>query len=454
MGDRSRRIRTLFFADYYETTRARLDSLLAATEAVSGPLEVGFGRASITPAMDDTHSNGEPVFTAVPLAGYSDRKGQPAEGVHDSLFVRAVALRVGDRVAYLVSWDGLIFPLEVVDLVLADLQTDLGVKRDAILFSASHTHCGLGGWGEGFLAEQFAGPYSPELRKWLAAQAATAVRRAHADLTPATFGYMAFHAPDFVRNRLVGDRGWVDDEFQCVVFRQNDGDYGLLGIFAAHATVLSAQTMLMSGDYPGYWQRAIEAHIPGMAVFFAGGVGSHRPAGPGSGFEKAQTIGESLADSVLVHFPRVRLQRMATLAYLGLPVALPERHVRITDGLRLNPALARHLVPYDDSYLQVIQLGPILWAGTPCDFSGELAMDIKNLMFRKGYQAIITSFNGSYVGYLIPGKYYHYDSYESRLMSFYGPYMGDYFDELLRRMMLELARLSAVGAPRAREKSE
>jgi hypothetical protein len=53
---------------------------------------------------------------------------------------------------------------------------------------------------------------------------------------------------------------------------------------------------------------------------------------------------------------------------------------------------------------------------------------------------VLTSFNGDYIGYVIPGKYYHLDGYEPRLMSFYGPYVPDYLDELIRRAALSLAR--------------
>jgi len=39
-----------------------------------------------------------------------------------------------------------------------------------------------------------------------------------------------------------------------------------------------------------------------------------------------------------------------------------------------------------------------------------------------------------YVGYVILPRYYHLDGYEPRLMSFYGSYVPDYFDELIRTM--------------------
>ncbi len=435
--------RPYFLSGYYQNTRARLDSLINQSRLTTGPLEIGMAAISTTPALQATRDlSADDFFPEVPLAGYGDRRGRPAQGVHDSLFMKAVAMRVGDQVAFLITWDGLIFPPEVAELALETLQADFPLQRAQVLFSATHTHCGIGGWGEGFLAEQFAGAYNAAIRRWLANQAARVLKKAYQDLTPAAVAGETFRAGEFVRNRLVGELGWVDDEFQLIVFRQIDGDYAVLGIFSAHATVLSEKVMVMSGDYPGYWQRALERRIPGMALFFAGGVGSHGPAGKGHGFERARHIGESLADSVLAYLGTLRFHDNTSLAYIGLPVDLPERHFRLSDGLRLNPKLASYVIPYENTYLQAIRIDSLIWIGTPCDFSGELALDLRRFAREQGFDAVITSFNAGYVGYVIPGKYYHFNAYESRLMSFYGPYMGDYFDELIRRLIRGMSRLS------------
>ena len=52
---------------------------------------------------------------------------------------------------------------------------------------------------------------------------------------------------------------------------------------------------------------------------------------------------------------------------------------------------------------------------------------------------MITSFNGDYVGYVIPSRYYHLNGYEPRVMSFFGPNVPDYFDEFIRTMALNVA---------------
>ncbi|MCK7536099.1 MAG: neutral/alkaline non-lysosomal ceramidase N-terminal domain-containing protein [Marinilabiliales bacterium] len=111
----------------------------------------GFARASITPLLgnaSDSFSEGK--FIKVPLAGYGDRKGKYASGIHGSIFVKAVALKVKSRLAVIVSRDLLIVPPNITDSVMALLSED-GFSRDRLFFSATHTHSSLGGWGPGYL---------------------------------------------------------------------------------------------------------------------------------------------------------------------------------------------------------------------------------------------------------------------------------------------------------------
>lgn len=431
-----------FLTNYYQATKARLDSLVQETAIQKGSIEIGLGRSSITPQFGSISNDSVTgKFKSIPLAGYGARNSEPAIGIHDSLFAKAVAIRVAGQILVLISLDALIVPVEVATAVADEVHESFGLQRAQILFSATHTHSGVGAWGEGWLAEQFAGKYNAAVRGWLVRQTVQAIEQACADLSPAKFGRGSFAAPQFVKNRLVGKLGWVNDKFDVIVFQKADGDRAVLGVYSAHATVLPAENMQFSGDYPGYWQRAVENEISGMALFFAGSVGSHGPAVADKNFHNAQVLGEALSDSVLALLPQILLQDTLAISALGFPVDLPELHDRLTSGIRLNPIIAKFFLDAENTYLQIFRLGKLLWISTPCDFSGELAIDLKNYARTQGFHAVITSFNGSYIGYLVPGKYYHYNSYESRFMSWFGPNMADYFDELIRRMMVGMMNL-------------
>src|SRR5579859_1899721 len=133
---------------YYADTVAQLQAATATNSIVQGELAAGFGRAVLTPKINAPQDNAiKGEFRSLPLAGYGNRHGKPAQGVHDDLYVKAVALRVGDRLAVMVGADALIIPPEVTDEVTRRLGQELKLSREQLYLSATHTHSGLGGWG-------------------------------------------------------------------------------------------------------------------------------------------------------------------------------------------------------------------------------------------------------------------------------------------------------------------
>ncbi|MGH7972791.1 MAG: neutral/alkaline non-lysosomal ceramidase N-terminal domain-containing protein, partial [Limisphaerales bacterium] len=244
---------------YYRETEARLQAEEATNHLVQGALAAGFGRARLSPSVNEPKDIPEKGhFKSLTLAGYGNRHGKPATGVHDDLFVKAVAFRVQDRLGIIVGADALIIPREVEEMAMLRLERESGLKREQVYLSATHTHSSLGGWGEGMIAESFAGGYQPGARVWFADCIVAAVQDAIKELKPARFGHGRFGASQFIRNRLVGELGKVDPEFDYAVVEREDGKRAVLGIFGAHATILSGDNLRFSADYPGAWQRAIE----------------------------------------------------------------------------------------------------------------------------------------------------------------------------------------------------
>jgi len=433
--------RPYFRESYYANTAARLRAQEQTNEVVWGQLEAGYGLARLSPTVNAQDAPTQGHFRSLSLAGYGSRHGKPATGVHDDIFVKAVAFRVHGRVGIMVGADALIIPRDVEEQAMRRLERESGLRREQVYLSATHTHSSLGGWGEGKLAESFAGPFQAGAQLWFSDCIVTAVQSAIKDLKPARFGQGHFNASQFIRNRLVGGLGKVDPEFSYALFEQTGGRRAVLGVFGAHATILSGDMMQFSADYPGSWQHAVEADTGGMALFLAGGVGSQSPVPGTNGLAGVERMGQALAQMVIEKLPQTPLTNALSFGVLGLDVTMPPLNVRISDGFRLRPWVAARLVPAKStSFLQVFRLDDALWISTPCDFSGELALGIKDFLRARGRNTIITSFNGDYVGYVIPARYYHLGGYEPRLMSFFGPNVPDYFDELIRSMALDLAQ--------------
>ena len=424
-----------FESAYFKKSSALADSLEKQTFPTNDSLFAGFAKISITPWLDSEEDNlTEGRFRQVPLAGYGARKGKPSTGIHDSIFVKAVALKTGERTIVFISADLLIMPPNITDSVAAYLGR-YGIRREQLFFSATHSHSSLGGWGSGFVGEQFAGKENINLEKWLVCQIAESVTQSLSDLKPARLGSGSFRAGIYTRNRLIGDAGTKNDDFSFISIDQYGGRKAIIGSFSAHATTLGDENMEISADYPGYWERSIEKSTGGIALFCAGSMGSQSPVGKGSGFDKPKIIGEALADSLVFYLKDIKLSDKIIFSAISLKMALPEYHMRITTKINLTSFLSKKLMaPPKNVYLQAARMGDLVWITTPSDFSGEYALQIKNALAVKGFRSNITSFNGNYVGYIIPGRYFYLDEYESKMMGWFGPNMGEYTVDLIGRL--------------------
>lgn len=422
--------------DYYRATRARLDSSAQTVRSTNGALKVGWAKASITPQIGASITNAEAgIFQETPLAGYGKREGKPATGIHDSLFVKAIAFQVEKNTMVAISADMLIMPPNICEAVTKSVKESLGLKRGDLFFSATHTHGGVGAWSEKMVGEAFSGEPNQAVVDWLIKQISHAIEKALADLQPGRLGWGNFDASELVRNRLVGELGQEDGEFVFGIAEKATGQRAIWGIYGAHATTIDGDNMTFSADYPGYWYERLEDEAFDLAAFFAGGVGSHAPDMEGKNFEKAELLGKALADSVLKYQSNVELKDSLSLAKITVQMDLPEFHVRIMQSQRLAPFISKSLFPtIGNTHIQAARIGDMIWATAPADYSGESARIWKNELLRMGFKGTITSFNGGYVGYLIPAKYYHLNEYESRVMSWFGPGMGPYAEEMLRRV--------------------
>jgi len=428
---------------YYKTSIHQLDSLRLRHASAYHSLEAGFAKVSITPGLHHREDNGaEGRFKGVAMAGYGSREGKFATGIHDSIFARAAAIKVADQLMIIVGVDLLIMPHNITDTVLSMLQGD-GISRAQLMFSATHTHSGIGGWGMGFIGSKFSGAPNEQVVRWLAAHITQSIRAAVKDLKPALIGSGNVGAASYTRNRMMGELGAKNDDFSYIVLQQIEGKKGIIGSFSAHATTINERIMEISGDYPGFWAQDMEKNFAHYAIFCAGAVGSQSTATVGGeNFERAQKYAEVLADTVVKSASITPMSDSIVFSAMTMKLNLPEFNIRITKNRALVSAVSNRLMPAPKyPVLQALRLNDMVWISTPADFSGEIALQTKNYLLPKGFNANVIGFNGSYVGYIVPSKYFFADKsvsgmcrYESRTMGWFGPNMGDYTADLIRQM--------------------
>ncbi|WP_276497313.1 neutral/alkaline non-lysosomal ceramidase N-terminal domain-containing protein [Pontibacter litorisediminis] len=416
--------------DYYQETISDLREE-PATISHGDTVQVGWAKVNITP----------PVGT--PLAGYGKRLGMAYEQVHDSAWVRTIAFSNGNTEAYYVALDLLIVPMQVLQ-ELEKVYPELGLKPEQVYLTATHSHTSFGGWGKKLGIKFMSGKYDAELVTQLARQIAQSITLARQNLQPTKVGFGSTSAASLVKNRLLDDEDnpYYEDRqekrdtaLRFLKFEREDGTTAVLSVFSAHPTILPSDDPTLSRDYPGVLVDELEERVS-FASFSAGAVGSQSTVYfHGDTHESTEAVGNRLAKLLREELRHVKTDYIYTLGYDRVPLELPEPSWRISKGLRLAPFLFNSIFGEHPAYLTSLQLGEVVFLGAPADYSGEFVAQLSEQAQTQGQQAIVTSFNGGYIGYVTPDKYYNLQEYETRSMNFFGPYSGSYLTEIMLRQL-------------------
>lgn len=411
-------------ATYYHEMMERLEAL-EIPEGEKSIINIGWAKENITPDF------------SVSLASYGRK--DPFEGVHDSIWVRAFVFNNGQRKAALVTMDLLVVPPAVVRKVEAEIKSK-GFNPEDIYYSATHTHNSAGGWIESFAGKYIAGPYEEKIVTTVSDAVVRAILIAEQNAEPAVTGAIQEEAAWCVNNRLVFDKGSTDPYLRGMIIKKKSGSTAVLSVFSAHANCITHQENVISCDYPGVLVRELEKNKDiDFAAFCAGAVGSMGPGAPGyESYEKAEMMGEQLSERIIRSMEKMSMKDSLDLHQFNLPVSLRSPHLRITEGIRFRPWVFRVLLGAHYPEISFLKIGNIVFIGTPCDYSGELVQELDEEAASKKINLIITSFNGGYIGYITPDKYYQLKKGETQEMNWFGPYNGAYFTEIIRRILQKI----------------
>ena len=394
------------------------------TKDTAQPFKIGWAKASIMPKQ------------VSPMAGYRYRSA--FQSVHDSLFCRAFVLKKGDIKAAMVTLDMLIFPPAVVAELKNKLQ-ETTWQLDELYLSATHTHNGTGNWAKGAYGIFVSGGFDQDYVVSIAKAIAKAIENAEKSAQIGQMGIGSCEAPNFVRNRLIQE-GLENSQLKWIRFAKESGAEAALISFTAHPTTISSKHHVISNDYPHFLEKYLlqNSHLE-MAAFFAGPMGSHAPEGQKGGasdyFALPAKIGEGLAKKVLQDWNKADFFSPTSLSVDQVPIYLEDLHIRFLPKWRTRAWLFKALTEQQDLYIDVLQIDSLTFLSTPCDFSGELAIDI-NQSLSAQRKLMIHNFNGGYIGYITPDQYYHNISKpETMEMNWVGPKNGSYMSDLILKIL-------------------
>jgi neutral ceramidase len=407
--------------DFYQEMKHKLAALdsVVIPHAVSG-FSVGYAKTDLTPS------------SPVSLAGYSNRRGNLFTSVHDSIYVRAMVIGNGVQKVAVVSADLLLIPPTVYERLESRI-ADTGFSLDQIYLGATHTHNSIGNWGEG--ATRFIyGAYRDDIVDFITDNIISCIREASANMVPASLRAGVISVPQAVSNRLV--RGGPKDSLLRVMeVRRSDSSKLLLMSYTAHATCLYSKDLELSRDYPGKLVDTLEAQGYDFAMFMAGAVGSHKCTPPEYGPNCMDWMAGEISGTFLSQRSQLKEVNDSTLFMLRVPLLLSDPQAKITPGWKVRPWLIRAAFGEYPVWLTALRIGDMMMLGTPCDFSGEFNFTLDSLASKKGLQFMVTSFNGGYIGYVTPVKYYDREYFETQIMNWYAPGTGEYMEECMEKLV-------------------
>jgi len=400
---------------------------LAAPAGASG-WKAGAASVVITPD--------EPTW----MAGYASRT-RPSEGKFQDLFAKALAIEdaTGTRVV-IVTLDLIGVPRALREAVAEQVRQKFGLRPEALLLNASHTHSGpVVRGGKTFY------DLSPEMRQRTDQYAAglreklvTLVGRAIADLAPARLGYSHARAGFAMNRRLPTPNGHQNSPYpdgpvdhDVPVLRVDGPDGKLRAVvfgYACHNTTLALYQFC--GDYAGFAQQFLEQSHPGAVALFMAGCGADQNPYSRGTLDLAQQHGRALATAVeaaLLPQPRVLNGPLrAAMAEASLDfAAVPSREELLQAQQKANVYEKRHAarlleeldgsgrLPRSYPYLvQVIRFGEDLILVA---LAGEVVVDYSLRLKRElaGPAVWVAGYSNDVFGYVPSARVLREGGYEA-----------------------------------------
>lgn len=411
---------------------------LSSTGNIAFGLEVGVGVADITPDVQ---------AYKVPMAGYGARLGRTATGVHDPLHAKVLFLRDGAVQMALITCDLRSITPEFKNQIV-EKSASLGFTGDNVFIAASHTHDGPSMYPEKFWQLQF-GAYDPRIVDVMSTSVAAAVKEAVAAAQTASIGFGEGRADGFTHNRrweydAAGEKPVVDPVVW--VLRVDTSEMkpaALLVNFATHPTILGADNMQISAEWPGALQGELERAFPGVVALYTNGAEGDQAPDGGKGetdFDKMTDFGARLgrlvADiargietkpDVTIGFKRVK----ADLPELTFPESAAKKYASYLEAAKTSLPRAAEI--------QAFRIGRTALVGLPGEPIMAVGHAVQDRVNGQGYdKAVVVGLANDYIGYIVNEREYAHGGYEVESRSYYGAGLGAFIAEQAANVVREL----------------
>lgn len=368
------------------------------------------------------------------LAGYTARVNTSI-GIHDPLKSQILLIDSGDTSALIITMDLLAVQSSFTDRLRASISQKTGIPEKQIMISCSHTHSAPQGFilDSAFLNEK----KDDNLLDITIRKITGACIWAKSSLKPAKFslGHSLGSGVGLNRNDPVSG----PSDQQVTILKVEDRDENPIAVlfnYGCHPTIMGSDNLLISADYPGATRKELNNIFPDTIFLFtnssAGDV-STRFTRKESSFNEVTRLGQILAGSVLramnlaedfkpneikaslesVDLPIKKLptieetktiiqtarQEFEELKKSSASLAELRKSTTKIEGAEILMLLVKEFSGKTkmQSFIQIIQIGPISLVGVPGEPFSKTFLDIKEQI--KPRQAILIGYANDYKGY-------------------------------------------------------
>lgn len=384
------------------------------------------------------------------LAGYGHRD-KPNIGTHDALHTKAVTISNGEKTIMIISNDLLGVNEEIVKRVVNGIKEGFDILEENIFICATHTHAAPDIFDWEFDKRYSQMDLNKEAKEIIINTIIENGLKSTKDLKPVQLAFGQSKGEGIASNRI--DKNALVDNLVSGIFLIGEDNLPLCTMvnYACHPTVLGAENLYISRDYPGVTQSLVEDHFgkDSICMFMNGACGnqSTRFTRRSQDFHEVERMGEILFESVLkaydnriaiedstisvvkeyFQFPRKQLpSREEAEAYyqtMTEKLNMAKRNLGIAPE-ELRGIITKHqgagitlelLEVLDDLNLnapiQLVRLGNLVFVGVPVELFNDYGFLIKEKS--KFPNTIIVGYTNGMLGYVYTPQSYEVGDYEA-----------------------------------------
>lgn len=404
---------------------------------------VGSGKNTISPALGTT------------LAGYAGEK-RITQRIHDDLYARVITIEYAETTLVIISLDLLSVDRAYTQKLQQSLLEQYNIPRENIFVHATHTHSGPGGIMADTAVANKAFPY---LNGWVSydnemvesqhQQIAKAVGSALSSAEECTIRYGEKIVPGVSSNRIAEENPH-NPKLKLIAFQLASGRKILLYHFASHPTILHADNLAVSADFPGVTSANLEEKDEiQLALFLNGPSGdiSTRFTRRESTFQEVQRMGTLLSDGILDTLNKMDPLDTTHLKAKWIEIELPVRTIKedqtlekelasfnqkylaakenkastatlraiesVMEGITVSRSIGDTIrgIKKVKTALHILTLGKIILVGIPGELFEETGNEIEQSF--QNHFLLISGNTNDYLSYLLPSEYYGASNYEA-----------------------------------------